>query len=155
MRFETLNSDIPFYKCRGNSRLFHLSKEEMFHIPYEKRFLVGNQRFSLSGLPCLYLGGSSYICWEELGRKDFSSSNYCGFSLRKPIRLFDLLIPESIDAPQQITRVALALSCSLAASRDAVFKPEYILPQCILHSLIYRSFYNHSLFCYYYHGDIL
>ena len=75
MKFDKMSPGVPMYKCRENSKLFHFSKDEMFHIPYEKRNLVGNQRFSLSGLPCLYLGGSSYICWEELGRKDLSSTN--------------------------------------------------------------------------------
>lgn len=65
MKFDKMSPGVPMYKCRENSKLFHFSKDEMFHIPYEKRNLVGNQRFSLSGLPCLYLGGSSYICWEE------------------------------------------------------------------------------------------
>lgn len=153
MTFDTLSPGIPLYKCRENSRLFHLSKNEMFHIPYDKRSLVGNQRFSLSGLPCLYLGGSSYICWEELGRKDFSTSNYCGYSLIGNINLFDMLLPDQITNPHQISRVALALCCSLAAARNDLFKPEYILPQCVLHSLIYRSFYSHTLFCVRYYSS--
>lgn len=155
MKFDKLSPGIPLYKCRDNSRLFHLSKDEMFHIPYDKRYLVGNQRFSLSGLPCLYLGGSSYICWEELGRKDFSTSNFCGYALKTDINLFDLLLPETITGPHQIRRIILTLSCSLAASRDNLFKPEYILSQCILHSLIYRSFYSHSLFCVRYYSSHL
>ena len=153
MKFDRLSPDIPLYKCRENSKLFHLTQKEMFHIPYDKRCLVGNQRFSLSGLPCLYLGGSSYICWEELGRKDFSTSNYCGYSLRDYVNLFDLLLPVEITSPHQIRRIVLTLACSLAASRDDLFKPEYILPQCILHSLIYRSFYSHQLFCVRYYSS--
>ena len=155
IKFDKFSFGTPLYKCRENSKLFHLSKDEMFHIPYNKRHLVGNQRFSLSGLPCLYLGGSSYICWEELGRKDFSTSNYCGYTLKegKEINLFDLLLPEEIKDAEQITRVVLILSCSLAASRDCLFKPEYILPQCILHSLINRAFYSHSLFCVRYYSS--
>lgn len=56
MKFATLSPGFPMYKCRENSKLFHFTKDEMFHIPYAKRYLVGNQRYSLSGLPCLYLG---------------------------------------------------------------------------------------------------
>ena len=92
MKFDKMSPGTPMYKCRENTKLFHFSKDEMFHIPYDKRNLVGNQRFSLSGLPCLYLGGSSYICWEELGRKDLSSTNYCGYSLKEDsICIFNLL----------------------------------------------------------------
>lgn len=147
MKFEKMSLDAPMYKCRENSKLFHFSKNEMFHIPYDKRNIVGNQRFSLSGLPCLYLGGSSYICWEELGRRDLNSANYCGYSLREDINMFDLLLPMEINNPHQIRRSVLILACSLAANRDNLFKPEYILSQSILHTLINRSFYNHSQFC--------
>lgn len=153
--FEPLKPGIPLYKCRENGRLFHFSKNEMFHIPYDKRYLVGNQRFSLSGLPCLYLGGSSYICWEELGRKDFGSCNYCGYLLKDNIFLFDLLLPIAITNLQQIRRIVLILACSLAASRDDLFKPEYILPQCVLHSLIYRSYSSHKVFCVRYYSSHL
>ena len=139
MKFDRLHSDISLYKCRENDRLFHYTKDEMFHIPYSKRNLVGNQRYSLSGIPCLYVGGSSYICWEELGRKDLSTSNYCGYSLKEDFNMFDMLLPISISNPHQIRRIVLILACSLAADRNTLFKPEYILPQCILHSLIKRT----------------
>jgi len=146
MKFVNVGAGLCFYKCRENTKLFHFSKDEMFHIPYDKRYLVGNQRFSLSGIPCLYLGSSSYICWEELGRKDFNTINYCGYSLIKDLNLFDMLIPVNITDIHQIRKKVLILVCSLAAHREHLFKPEYILPQCVLHSLIYRSFYNHTLF---------
>lgn len=155
MKFTNVCEGTHFYRCRENSKPFHFSKDEMFHIPYDKRYLVGNQRFSLSGIPCLYFGGSSYICWEELGRKDFSTINYCGFSLIKELNMFDMLIPVSITDIHQIRRTVLVLACSLAAHREHLFKPEYILPQCVLHSLINRSFYNHTLFCIRYYSSHL
>jgi len=147
MKLDTISPGVPMYKCRENSKLFHFSKDEMFHIPYDKRHLVGNQRFSLSGLPCLYLGGSSYICWEELGRTELNSTNYCGYSLGEDVKMFDFLLPIEVTNPHQIRRIVLILACSLAASRDSIFKPEYILSQSILHTLINRSYYNHSQIC--------
>ena len=147
MKLDKISPGIPMYKCRENSKLFHFSKDEMFHIPYNKRNLVGNQRFSLSGLPCLYLGGSSYICWEELGRTELNSTNYCGYSLGEDVKMFDFLLPIEITNPHQIRKIVLILACSLAASRDSIFKPEYILSQSILHTLIYRSYYSHSQIC--------
>ena len=155
MKMEKASPGFPMYKCRENSQLFHLPKKEMFHIPFDKRYLVGNQRYSLSGLPCLYLGSSSYVCWEELGRKDFSSSNYCGYSLTEEVNVFDMLLPVEITNPNQISKTVLILACSLAAKRDSLFKPEYILPQCVLHSQIQRSYHNHSLFCIRYYSSHL
>ena len=155
MKFDQLMPGVPMYKCRENSKLYHYSKDEMFHIPFEKRHLVGNQRFSLAGIPCLYLGGSSYICWEELGRKDFSTSNYCGYSLKDSVNMFDMMLPASITNEHQIRRILLILLCSLPATRDHVFKPEYILPQSVLHSLIKRSYHNHKPFCVRYYSSHL
>lgn len=155
MKFDVILIDKPLYKCRENEKMYPFSKDEMFHISYDKRHLVGNQRFSLSGLPCLYLGGSSYICWEELGRKDFNMSNYCGYSLKEEVNVFDLLLPEIIANEHQIRRVVLILACSLAADRGHIFKPEYILPQCMLHSLIKRSKESRNVFCVRYYSTLL
>ena len=155
MKFDFIKIEKPLYKCRANEKMYPFSKNEMFHIPFDKRHLVGNQRFSLSGLPCLYLGGSSYICWEELGRKDFNTSNYCGYSLKENVNVFDLILPEKITNEHQIRRVVLTLACSIAADREHIFKPEYILPQCLLHSLIKRSKESQSVFCVRYYSTHL
>ena len=155
MKFETISTNIPLYKCRENSRQFHYSKDEMFHIPYDKRSLVGNQRYSVTGLPCLYLGGSSYICWEEIGRKDLNTTNFCGYSIVEEVDMFNMLLPSAISSEEQLKRIVLILACSLTAKRDDVFKPEYILPQCVLHSLIHRSYYSHKPFCIGYYSSHL
>lgn len=55
-----------FYRARLSEK--ELKREEMFHIPYEKRKLISNQRYSIAGFPCLYLGLTPYTCWEELDR---------------------------------------------------------------------------------------
>jgi hypothetical protein len=43
--------------------------KQYFHIPFSKRHLVGNQRFSVSGQPMLYFGSSALAITKELGRK--------------------------------------------------------------------------------------
>lgn len=45
-----------------------LTKKDMKHIPFSNRSLINNQRYSINGIPCLYLGTSVYTCWEELNR---------------------------------------------------------------------------------------
>lgn len=132
------------YKARVAESNYLFSQDEMFHIPYEKRNKIGNQRFSVSGLPCLYLGSSSYICWEELGRVDFSACNFCGFTNISDVDLYDLALPVSISSASDIKRICLILACSLSAKREDLFKEEYILPQCIFQALILRHHYYHS-----------
>lgn len=146
MSMTRLEKGTRFYKGREPESHFLYSKDKMFHIPFDKRAKVGNQRFSISGIPCLYLGGSSYICWEELNRVEFSSCNFCGYMNKEAINIFDFALPSSIRALPEVRRVALILSCSLKADRDALFKEEYILPQSILLALIRRTLYSHQLF---------
>ncbi|WP_167631001.1 hypothetical protein [Mariprofundus ferrooxydans] len=47
-------------------------RSQIFHIPFDRRDLVGTQRFSIAGLPCLYLGTSLYVCWQEMGKPDLN-----------------------------------------------------------------------------------
>jgi hypothetical protein len=54
---------------------------EMFHVPFEKRYEITTTRFSLPGVPCLYLGNSIYTCWEELDRPSFSQMPVSRFEL--------------------------------------------------------------------------
>lgn len=43
------------------------SRNDMFHIPFEKRHLVQDNRYSIHGIPSIYLGCSIYDCYCELG----------------------------------------------------------------------------------------
>ena len=45
-----------------------LTSVDMKHIPFNKRSKITNQRYSINGIPCLYLGNSALVCWEELNR---------------------------------------------------------------------------------------
>jgi len=61
------------------------TRKDMFHIPFEKRHLVKEHRYSVQGVPALYLGTSIYDCYIELGRpkvEDLWNSYFC-FSQNK------------------------------------------------------------------------
>ena len=49
------------------------SRKDIFHVPFEKRGSIKSNRYSIPGLPCLYLGTSLYTCWEEMNRPNFDS----------------------------------------------------------------------------------
>lgn len=61
-------TEIPFFRGRLCTDAIPYTEKEMLHIPFSKRGITKNYRFSISGLPCLYIGNSSYVCWLELGR---------------------------------------------------------------------------------------
>ncbi len=65
------NGDDSLYRVRcSDSELSE--RKDMFHIPFHLRHLVGTQRYSIAGLPCLYLGTSIYVCWQEMGKPDLN-----------------------------------------------------------------------------------
>lgn len=55
--------------------------KEFFHIPFSKRHLVGSQRFSIPGLPLLYIGSSILTVEKEL---EANSSNDLEYSIFLP-----------------------------------------------------------------------
>ncbi|HHG1224449.1 TPA: hypothetical protein ACPUKL_005353, partial [Klebsiella pneumoniae] len=67
---ELCNDDEPLFRVRKSDAPL-ASRRDMFHIPFNQRHLVRAQRFSVAGLPCLYLGTSLYICWREMDKPDF------------------------------------------------------------------------------------
>jgi hypothetical protein len=79
------------YSRPGSKSLFrvresddHLSERmDIFHIPFEKRYLVKSQRFSIAGLPCLYLGSSLYVCWQEMGKPSLNKLFLSHFKLNE------------------------------------------------------------------------
>lgn len=135
-------------------RCGRLSLGDMFHIPFEYRGTVGNQRFSIDGFPCLYLGSSAYVCWEELGRPAFGDAFISRFQLlTKHPNILDLTFSPN-EAKRAITgfkegdpwqewclrRVVdkvvlypLIACCSIVSNESShVFKEEYIIPQLLL-----------------------
>ncbi|WP_293880615.1 MULTISPECIES: hypothetical protein [unclassified Sphingobacterium] len=63
-----LEEGANLFRLRVINQNYPLSKEDLFHIPFDKRSLVSTQRFSISGLPSLYLANSIYVAWEEMKR---------------------------------------------------------------------------------------
>lgn len=127
-----------FYRGRAASTNYLFNKREIFHIPLNRRHLVKNQRFSLSGFPCLYLGEKSYTCWEELERPDFGLCNFVSLTNTKSINFLDLSFPIEIKNERNLLVLPIIIACSLKAQKSDDFKSEYIIPQLILHNLIKR-----------------
>jgi len=135
--FKTVERASPMFRIRVNGSNKPYKYSEMFHIPFDNVHMVTNQRFSLSGYPCLYLGNSTYCCWEELNRPDIERCNFSIFGNNSPLNLYDLSSPNEITTPMDLHRLPLVTSCSLTLTDDAApFKEEYIIPQAILQSLI-------------------
>lgn len=147
----------PFYRVRiSNNKT--LKREELFHIPFEIREKVSTQRYSIPGLPCLYLADSVFVCWEEMGRPNIDSFHasridlsqsklkflyfntstnemrkQCFAGKNKDGKLLNLLVPFLCYWP-------MLTACSLIVKKpDEVFKPEYIVPQLLLQWVVFEQ----------------
>lgn len=142
---------------------WHDEKKHLFHVPFEERHKVKRQRYSIPGLPCLYLGGTLYVCWEEMDRPNFDSVFMARFKVaeREKIRILDLggrpkaLVSELVWRAEKASisnRVKdfclasamcwpLAAACSIKrAFPKAPFVSEYIVPQLLLQWVIDSRF---------------
>lgn len=93
---EQRNYELSFFKARND---LVSKREEMLHIPLNKRGLVRTQRFSIAGIPCLYLGTTSYVCWLELEKpndNNFYVSSYKFNNEGKKLKILNLAISEGI-----------------------------------------------------------
>ncbi|MCI1733418.1 MAG: hypothetical protein LKM33_03565 [Bacteroidales bacterium] len=126
-----------YYRMRPCDNEYLYSSQELFHIPFEERNKVANCRFSLSGTPCLYIGSSTYLCWEELNRPKIETANVVGIKTLRDLQLIDLRMPTKISDISDYFRIPLIVACSVKVTKPIFpFKPEYIIPQAVLHSLI-------------------
>jgi hypothetical protein len=142
------------YRIRvGN--LTDYKRSDLFHIPFEKRYLVKPQRYSISGLPSLYLGGSSWVCWEELSRPAFERIQISRFRTEpsSPVRVLDFgwrpaviaafMNANTNEMAQESKKAKFALAytmcwpilatCSICVMHpNSAFIPEYVVPQLLL-----------------------
>lgn len=138
----------------GEERLYRIrvgkmdvfKRGDLFHVPFHERHKVKSQRYSISGLPSLYLSGSLWACWEEMQRPDFHAIQMSRFRYSAPSKILDFgfrpsVVPFLHDMnfidDQQIMRYAicwpLIAACSIRASYPEMpFIPEYIIPQLLL-----------------------
>lgn len=110
-------------------------------IPLNKRNVINNQRYSINGFPCLYLGTSLYVCWEETRRPDLDKVNYVAmrYVKSKPLKLLDIGIYKEINDINKLKSVLLSILCSMEVKEENdndSFKKEYVFPELVLHSLI-------------------
>lgn len=144
---------INLFRIRESGSRY-LKKQDIFHVPFELRGMVRNQRFSINGYPCLYFGPSVYVCWEELNRPNFENVFISKFRLlRHSAKLLDLtfsvsqakqILNNSKDIDDfydyQVSKIVdkiilfpLIISCSLIEKESTdLFKEEYVIPQILL-----------------------
>ena len=151
--FNNDNFGQCYYRMRKFKNNVSPDYKDMFHIPFNMRTKVSTQRFSAPGYPCLYLGASAYICWEEMQKPHLDECYVSLFKLNsssKTIKVFDLSLKyednnlfltkkKEIDSDftSYLLRLPLILACMVKVAKpDDSFKPEYIIPQLLMEHII-------------------
>lgn len=136
-----------WYRSRMvESRKRVLKAKEMFHVPFDQIRKIGNNRFSISGYPCLYLSNTIWACWEEL--KEPAMEDFCTSLIKnsKEIELLDLRFPNrkyNQTVESVLYTLPLIIACSVEVEYpDDPFKPEYILPQIVMLALVNHEKYQ-------------
>ena len=99
---EELKETILF---RGRFSSSFISHWDMFHIPFNRRFLITNQRYSLVGQPILYFATSPYGVYKELG--DYNNLRVARFRIKdqESFKIFGNInkFPEYVEVKQAET----------------------------------------------------
>ncbi len=145
---------LSFYKARtGNVE----DRDGMLHIPFDMRGIIATQRFSIAGIPCIYLGTTSYVCWQELDKPENQNFNVCSYKFNengKKLKILNLVISQPLingifnrrcESEQSIRKklqiemlklFPLVIATSFTVlEKERKFKSEYIISQLIMHCL--------------------
>lgn len=138
----TAGSELQLFRGRlGNPRGYEA--KEMLHLPYSKRGLTGNYRFSIPGVPSLYLGNSSYACWMELDRPSETHFNVSPVLLDGSQRILNLAVMNrdflklndcDADCVHSWLRLMMLMIATSYRIKETgrIFKSEYIISQSIM-----------------------
>lgn len=85
-------NEVQLFRARLSDHMIEFPAEEMLHIPFKNRSIVKSERFSIPGLPCLYLGNTSYVCWIEMGCPPDFKFNVSPVVLDNTQKIFNLAV---------------------------------------------------------------
>ncbi len=143
---------LVFFKARLSEGITNYSATDMFHLPFDDRYKIYSQRFSLAGIPCLYLGTTPYICWLELGKPARDNFNVAAFELDRCFKILNLYCTWSLicsianqengNKNMEEFLLGLILLWPLVCATSfrvkngdgnkRIFRPEYIISQLLM-----------------------
>lgn len=155
-RYSGYNPYDNYFRIRSISKTpFRLERKELFHIPFSKNYLVGTERYSMPGHPCLYLASQAELAWYECGKpqkfalakfsipqKEDNHLKFIDFSEKlMPLKhSFFCWFHNEADKPavqkyllKYIYTYPLRAACSVIVEHPGEkFIEEYIIPQLLL-----------------------
>lgn len=143
------NLDLPTYKLSLNKPLIRLRyseedlkyRKDIFHIPFSQRYNVSQQRYSIPGVPCLYLSGCAFTAWLELNKPNFSNLWCAGYRANKDLNVLDCAIRLDSFLNEEnnggkLLFYPFVISTSFATKYpNKPFKEEYIISNILLQAI--------------------
>jgi len=136
------SKDYKFYRARISDGEIN-KREEIFHIPFHLRHLVDMQRYSIAGVPSLYLGNTIYSCWLELDKPILNNLYISKFEVEEKISVIDFTL--NLELLKKIENISdkklkafyelfpLILACGFNKKHsNSSFNVEYIIPSMLL-----------------------
>jgi hypothetical protein len=134
----TISSNSVHFRSRYIESI-NFDKEDLFHIPFDKRGIIKTQRYSISGYPTLYLGSSVYVVWHEMGKPNLDHLSFASFEFCSSLNYVDLTYDRYLNNEiadiniNTIINFPLILACSFKVQDEQNhFKIEYIISQMIM-----------------------
>lgn len=140
--FHGFTDEIQFFRARAGKGQEYTSKE-MLHLPYSMRGKTGNYRFSIPGVPSLYLANSSYACWLELRKPSEDDFNVSPVLVDGNLRVLNLAVMnrdflelnefEATRVHAWLKMLLIMIATSYRIKEDGrIFKSEYIISQSVM-----------------------
>lgn len=138
-----LKTDTDFYRMRRAEGYKVYDRNGIFQIGGEKRNLTSKLRFSDDGHPCLYLGSSLYIAWEEVRRAPFDMVNFARFCNTRKLNVLNLTVKPRCKSLTDFIMSYLCLLTSAKVEDDDKYKYRYevsgILMKLLQNSIAHKG----------------
>lgn len=120
-----VNANTDFYRMRSANGYKVYSREGIFQIAGENRKLTSKLRFSDDGHPCLYLGASLYVAWEEVRRASFDTVNFARFRNTRQLKVWDLTVRQKCKCLSDFIMSYISLLTSAKVVDEDKYKYRY------------------------------
>ncbi len=136
-RIKTISAGESFYRMRLREIGKNFDYKDMMPISDSKRFLVKTQRYSVPGLPCLYLGYHANACWEEMHRPPIAECMINRYMVIKDFQVLALELPDLIefskDVDNWVRLFPLIIACMVQITDyNNPYKSAYVIPQLLM-----------------------
>ena len=138
----SLTSGTPLYRMRDVK--IGERPEDCWHVPFPLRRQTQNYRYSMAGLPCLYLADSPETANLEVGKLRSGRNRWIGkFIPQKTLMYLNLEVPndDTIKCMDNAAKINFLLSfpiillCSVKKTKTDSFHEEYYFPQLMMYCL--------------------